>query len=81
MGYKFDDRQIKCPIFCNVIRTKGGQFIGIECLHIETNLGFEVSHTLRLENSGELHDYLAIFCKDLYETCPYYQAYCKMGGY
>ena len=81
MGYKFDDKEIKCPIFTNVVRTQKGQFIGIECLQAEVNLGFDVSHTLRLHNSNDLRDYLDIFCRDRYETCPYFRAYCKMGGF
>ena len=71
-----ESKAIKCPLFRNVIRTNKGQFQGVECIQ-DQNLGFDVTHIVRLRNKEDLRDYLEIFCEDLYETCPYYQAFTR----
>lgn len=80
MGYKYDDHFILCPLFQNSIRTRKGQFIGIECIQSEQNLGFDISHVLRFRTREEQKDYMGIFCRDMYKTCPYYIEYCRESG-
>ena len=80
MGFKFDSRSIRCPLFSNVVCTNKSQFIGVECIQSELNLGFNVTHITRLKNNDDLKDYTGIFCKDMYKTCPYYKWYCKESG-
>jgi len=61
-----------CPFYLSVIRSK--HFKGIECESLDVNLGFHTSHYVRLFTFGELRDYTELFCCDLYDKCPYYQA-------
>ncbi len=75
MGFKYDDKAIRCPTFKRVIKTTNGQFIGIECDALRLNLGFEVSPCIRLKTSADLKDYIEIFCEDCFESCPYHKAY------
>lgn len=75
MGYKYSDVSIKCPLFRKVIRTRKGQFIGIECEPIAQNIGFDTGNITRLKTSADLKDYTEIFCKDCFENCPYYKAH------
>ena len=80
MGFKFDSRSIRCPLFCNVVCTDRAQFLGVECEQSLLNLGFDVTHITRFRNRSDLKDYTDIFCRDLYKTCPYYQEYCRECG-
>lgn len=63
------DCQIKCPYYHRVIVSK--RLTGVECDTIPVNLGFDVAHFQRLRDKHELHDYIDIFCADMWETCPY----------
>lgn len=78
MGYKYDDKYIKCPFYKRVVTNSNKRFIGIECLSLPVNLGFDADHIVRLKNMQDLYDYTDIFCKDQYTTCPYYQSYINM---
>lgn len=80
MGYKYNDKRIRCPLFHGVVKTTNSQFIGIECEALDVNLGFKVIPVLRLRNTEDLKDYTELFCDDLYEQCPYYQAHRQIGG-
>ena len=80
MGYKYNAKKIRCPLFIRVVKTTKGQFIGIECSPVDVNLGFDVAPVIRLNTSQDLKDYTDIFCKDCYDTCPYFKAHEKMEG-
>lgn len=72
MGYKYNSDKIKCPYFRRVIKTRKGQFIGIECDPLP-HIGFEVGQVIRVRTSTDLEDYTELFCKDCYAACPYYK--------
>lgn len=79
MGYRVqEDIKARCPLYEQVVRTKNGNIAGVQCEPIMAtkNLGFTVSTVIRCRNYREARDYKAIFCDDLYETCPYYRAWC-----
>lgn len=71
MGYKYADSKIRCPQFRRVIKTRKGQFIGIECDPV-SNIGIDVGQVIRVRTSEDLNDYTGVFCKDQYEKCPYF---------
>lgn len=73
MGFNFYKRNVKCPLFINAIKTEKGQFIGIECQPTDKDLGFDTTRIVRVKTTEDLKDYTEIFCKDMYDTCPYYQ--------
>lgn len=73
MGFKYYKGNVQCPLFINAIHGNKGQLIGIECQPTPTDLGFETTQIIRLKCSQDLKDYTEIFCKDLYDTCPYYR--------
>jgi hypothetical protein len=73
MGFKYSEKGICCPYFKNLVNTTGNKFIGIECLSPNINLGFETTRIVRLKNMAETNDYIEIFCKDCYDTCPYFK--------
>lgn len=73
MGYKYNSSRIKCPYFRRVIRTRKGQFIGIECDPMQDDIGFDVGQVVRVRTSGDLKDYTELFCKDCFESYPYYK--------
>ncbi len=77
MGYKYNGSRIKCPYFRRVIRTRKGQFIGIECDPMQDDIGFDVGQVVRVRTSGDLKDYTELFCKDCFEGCPYYKIHGK----
>lgn len=69
-----------CPFYQQTVRTKHGQFVGIECEPLMTpeRLGFRASHILRLA-SGDLLKYAEIFCESQdWKTCPYAAALLKL---
>lgn len=41
---------------------------------MDVNLGFDTAHFVRLFTFKELRDYTELFCCDLYDKCPYFQA-------
>ena len=71
MGYKYADSTIRCPHYRRVIKTRKGQFIGIECDPV-ANIGMDVGQVIRVKTSEDLNDYTEVFCKDQYEKCPYF---------
>lgn len=72
MGFKYYSDNVKCPLFSNKIHTKHGKFQGVECI-AKDNTGFEYTHVLRFKKEADTDDWIGIFCKDLFESCPYYQ--------
>lgn len=79
MGFKYDDKAIKCPLFRRVVKTTRGQFIGIQCEEFNVKLGFDASPVVRLRTSDDLSDYTGLFCKDLYIDCPFYKSHQIIG--
>lgn len=71
MGYKYNDSMIRCPHFRRVIKTRKGQFIGIECDPLP-NVGMDIGQVIRVRTSVDLDDYTGVFCTDQYEKCPYF---------
>ena len=45
----------------------------ITCDPIANNLGFNVRNQIVFESFSEQRDFAEIFCKDMYDTCPYYK--------
>ena len=66
----------KCPFFLGIVRNR--RIVGIECEPIDPNLGFKVSHFVRVRTFRDLDDYTDIFCCDMWATCPYCQALMEM---
>lgn len=68
-----------CPFYQQTIRTKHGQFVGIECepLMAPEKLGFRASHIVRLA-SVDLLQYAGVFCENDWKTCPYAAALLKL---
>lgn len=75
MGYKYNSKNIRCPLFVGVVKTTNGQFIGIECEPLKINLGFDIIFALSLKNDEDLKEYTKLYCKGNYENCHYYKAY------
>lgn len=69
------DIQMECPFYRKLIRSS--KLYGVECDPIDCNLGFDVTHVVRLESQEELKDYLGIFCCDRWKSCPYAQVRLK----
>ena len=71
MGFKYDDKAIKCPLFRRVVKTTRGQFIGIQCEEFnDKKLGFDAAPVVRLHTSEDLSDFTGLFCKEFYTDCP-----------
>ena len=79
MGFKYYDADIICPLYKRVTRTNKGQVILLSCHNDAVNLGFTADPSLRFRNSRDLKDYIEIFCKDCYKTCPLYEKFAKEG--
>lgn len=79
MGFKYYDADIICPLFKRVTRTSKGNVILLSCENDAINLGFDVDVAFRFQTSREMKDYMEIFCKDLYQTCPLYEKFAKEG--
>lgn len=74
MGFKYDDKAIKCPFYKNVVCTTNGKFIGIVCAYFgEINLGFEADTCIRFKSLQDVKDYTKLYCKSCYEQCRFYK--------
>lgn len=76
MGFKYDDRAIKCPLFMSVLKTTNEDFVGIQCENSELNLGFDVIELMRFKTFQDLKEYTWIYCQDCYTACQQYKKYC-----
>lgn len=61
----------KCPYFERVTETS---VIGVVCSPISDKTGFDLKCIQVLPKKSELKDFVEIFCADMYESCPHYQA-------
>lgn len=75
LGYKYNDKSIKCPNFKRVTRSTHGQLILICCMNDKVNLGYDVSPCMRFTTTQEMHDYIEVMCEDCYESCPIYKTF------
>lgn len=69
----------KCPFYRQTVRTRHGQFVGIECepLMDAGKLGFQTSHIIRMQ-TADLIPYAEIFCEMDWKKCPYADALLKL---
>ena len=69
----------RCPFFC-CMSYKDKKQATITCQPIDNNLGFLVRNQIVFESFSEQRDFAEIFCKDMYDTCPYYKKLYKGQG-
>ena len=80
MGYRVQaDIKAKCPLYEQIVRSGKGKsgIVGVQCSYLHENFGFSASAIIRFRSYGEMMDAKELFCDDLYEACPYYQAYVR----
>ena len=80
MGFKYNDKAIRCPIFKRVVKTTNGKFVGVVCTECRFDLGFKADPCIRFADMQELNDFVELFCADCFERCPYYTVYSKRDG-
>lgn len=66
----------RCPFYVGSRPSVQKQACGIQCeaLMDEDKLGFNVWNYQTFRKFSEMQAYHAIFCADMYETCPYFKA-------
>ena len=78
VGYRtVMDINAKCPLYEQVVLTRRGNIVGVQCSFLHMNFGFPVSMIMRFRNTKDMTDAKELFCDDMYEACPYYQAYVR----
>ena len=77
LGFKYNDKAVRCPLYSNVVCTTNGKFIGVCCGNLRYNLGFDAMPAMRFRSLSELDDYTDVFCKDRYEQCVMYKSFAK----
>ncbi len=78
MGFRTQaDIKAKCPLYEQVVKTNRGNIAGVQCNFLCTNFGFDASVIIRFRSFHEMEDAKELFCDDMYESCPYYQAFLR----
>ena len=78
MGWRVQaDIKAKCPLYEQVVLTRRGNIVGVQCNYLHENFGFPASVIIRFRNTQDMNDAKELFCDDMYEQCPYYQAYVR----
>lgn len=78
MGYRTSlDINAKCPLYESVVRTSNGNIAGVQCTFLCENFGFRASTIIRCKNYQEVMDLKELFCDEMFESCPYYQAWLR----
>ncbi len=68
--------KVKCPYY-ETRSSDSKKQPTITCQNVENNLGFDIRNQIVFRCHQEKNDYAEIFCEDLYESCPYYNAIYK----
>ncbi len=78
MGFRTAlDINARCPLYEGVVHAPRGKVVGVQCNFLCTNFGFAASTIIRLQNYAETMELKELFCDEMYEGCPYYQAWLR----